>query len=129
MERLKDWYEHPEYYEAIFGTDSQKEMDFLREVNGRYGTSGPCFLEPACGAGRLIAEGVRRGQRMVGYDTSPTMLAHARARLTPAERRRVRLYRGRMEDFSPREWLGKVDLAFSLVSTFRYLQTERAALS
>lgn len=127
MERRKDWYEHPEYYEAIFGTDSEKEMDFLLELNRRYGTGGKVFLEPACGAGRLVAEGTRRGLTLVGYDVSRAMLEHARARLSPAERRRVKLYEARMESFGPEEWKGKVDLAFSLVSTFRYLDSEEAA--
>lgn len=127
MKRLEDWYEHPEYYEAIFGADTLQEMDFLLALNRRFGTSGRCFLEPACGAGRLIAEGARRGLRMVGYDLSPAMLAYARARLSPAERRRVRLYQARMESFAPAEWRGKVDLAYSLVSTFRYLESEEAA--
>jgi SAM-dependent methyltransferase len=129
MERRHDWYQHPDYYEAIFGTDTRKEMDFLLEVNRRLGTGGRCFLEPACGAGRLIAEGVRRGLRMVGYDASPVMLEHARSRLPPARRRQARLYEARMEAFDPPEWKGRVDLAFNLVSTFRYLESEEAALA
>jgi SAM-dependent methyltransferase len=129
MQKLSDWYDHPEYYEAIFGTDTVKEMDFLWEVNRRYGTGGKKLLEPACGAGRLVAEAARRGGSVVGYDISEKMLAHARARLTPAERRRARLYTSRMEDFYRPELEGQVDLAFNLVSTFRYLDSEKAALS
>ena len=129
MRRLSDWYDHPEYYEAIFGTDTERELDFLLEVNRRHGTGGKQLLEPACGAGRLVAAAARRGLPLVGYDISEKMLAHARARLTPTERRRVRLYTARMEDFFRPELEGQVDLAFNLVSTFRYLDSEQAALA
>jgi len=129
MRRLSDWYDHPEYYEAIFGTDTEREMDFLLEVHRRYGTGGKCLLEPACGAGRLVAEAARRGYQVVGYDISEKMLAHARQRLAPARRRKVRLYPSRMEDFFRPELEGRVDLAFNLVSTFRYLDSEKAALA
>ena len=129
QKRLSDWYRHPKYYEAIFDTDTVREMDFLEQVNAWYGTGGETFLEPACGAGRLIEEGVRRGYTLVGYDLSPEMLAFARKRLTPSQRRRAHLYEGRMETFCPKEWRGKVDLAFSLVSTFRYLDSEEAAVA
>jgi SAM-dependent methyltransferase len=128
MQRLTDWYSHPKYYEAIFGTDTVKEMDFLEALNGRYGNGGRRWLEPACGAGRLLAEGARRGLSLVGYDISPQMLAHARRRLRPALRPRVELHEARMETFCPPALVGRVDLAFNLVSTFRYLDSDRAAL-
>ena len=62
MQRLSDWYDHPEYYEAIFGTDTAKEVDFLEEVSRRHGTGGQRWLEPACGAGRLVAEAAGPGR-------------------------------------------------------------------
>ncbi len=127
MQRLSDWYDHPEYYEAIFGTGTAREMDFLLEVGKRHGTGGKRWLEPACGAGRLVEEAARRGLHVVGYDLSDKMLAHARARLTPALRRRVKLQVARMEDFFRPELEGQMDLAFNLVSTFRYLDSEQAA--
>jgi SAM-dependent methyltransferase len=129
MERRSDWYDHPEYYEAIFGTDTGREMDFLLAVHQRYGTGGRRLLEPACGAGRLVAEAARRGYEVAGYDISERMLAYARARLSPAESRRVRLYAAAMETFFAPELEGRVDLAFNLVSTFRYLDSEPAALA
>ena len=127
MERRSDWYTHPKYYEAIFGTDTEKEMDFLLAMNRRYGTGGSLWLEPACGAGRLVAEAARRGLDIVGYDISEAMLEYARRRLSPARRRHVRLFPSRMESFSAPELEGRVDLAFNFVSTFRYLDSEAAA--
>ncbi|XXF76538.1 class I SAM-dependent methyltransferase [Myxococcaceae bacterium GXIMD 01537] len=129
MERRSDWYAHPEYYEAIFGTDTERELDFLQEVNARHGTGGSLWLEPACGAGRLVAGATRRKLDVVGYDISEQMLAYARKRLTPAQRRRAKLSQARMEAFSAPELEGRVDLAFNLVSTFRYLDSEAAALA
>ncbi|MDC0709679.1 class I SAM-dependent methyltransferase [Stigmatella sp. ncwal1] len=127
MERRSDWYDHPEYYEAIFGTDTVKEMDFLLQIHRHHGTGGSLLLEPACGAGRLVAEAVSRGLDVVGYDISEPMLAHARRRLKPSWRRRVQLYPSRMESFAEPALMGQVDLAFNLVSTFRYLDSEGAA--
>ncbi|WP_373564327.1 methyltransferase domain-containing protein [Myxococcus sp. CA039A] len=129
MEKRTDWYEHPEYYEAIFGTDTVREADFLQALSARHGTGGSQWLEPACGAGRLVAEAASRGMKVAGYDISEAMLAHARKRLTPAERRRVKLAPSRMEEFFEPALEGKVDVAHNLVSTFRYLDSEAAALA
>lgn len=129
MEKRTDWYEHPEYYEAIFGTDTVREADFLQALSARHGTGGSQWLEPACGAGRLVAEAASRGLKVAGYDISEAMLAHARKRLTPAERRRVKLAPSRMEEFFEPSLEGKVDVAHNLVSTFRYLDSEAAALA
>lgn len=127
MKPLSDWYRHPRYYEAIFGTETELEMDFLEAVNDLYGTGGDVFLEPACGAGRLVQAAVRRGHTVVGYDITEEMLAYARRRLTPAQRNKAHLSLDRMETFCPPQWRGKIDLAFSLVSTFRYLDSEEGA--
>ncbi|MBX5481642.1 MAG: class I SAM-dependent methyltransferase [Myxococcaceae bacterium] len=127
--QAEDWYRHPKYYEAIFGADTARELDFLEAVNALYGTGGRTWLEPACGAGGRGAAAARRGYTLIGYDVSPEMLAHARQRLPPSLRRRVHLSLDRMESFAPRRWRGRVDLAFNLVSTFRYLDSEEAALS
>src|SRR5690242_4758734 len=112
MERRADWYSHPEYYEAIFGVDTEKEADFLEALHARYGNGGVRWLEPACGAGRLVEELARRKKKIVGYDLSPQMLAHANARLTAPLRKRVQLFEGRMESFAPAKLRHKVDFAF-----------------
>lgn len=128
MERRSDWYAHPEYYEAIFDADTRKEIAFLEAVNARLGNGGSGWFEPACGAGRLLEAAARRGHTVYGADLSKEMLAHARARLTPTLRRRVRVEEGAMETYAPPALEGRIDLAYSLVSTFRYLTTEKAAL-
>lgn len=125
----RDWYAHPKYYEAIFGPDTDREMDFLESVNREHGTGGKRWLEPACGAGRLLEEGARRGYSLVGYDLSEPMLEHARARLGAELASRVQVHASRMEDFCPPALEGTFDFAFCLVSTFRYLDSEKAARS
>lgn len=129
MEKRTDWYAHPEYYEAIFSSDTERELDFLLELNARFGNGGKRWYEPACGAGRLIEAVARRRLEVWGSDLSVPMLTHARKRLTPALRRRVHLAEGAMEEWAPRELHGRIDHAYSLVSTFRYLLTEDAARS
>src|SRR4051812_41597174 len=117
MRRLSDWYAHPEYYEAIFGPDSEREIDFLFELNHRYGNGGTTWLEPACGAGRLLEVGAQRGLKLHGYDLSEQMLAYAKRRLRRWSKN-VSLYRARMEEFRPARLRSRIDLAYSLVSTF-----------
>lgn len=128
MEKRTDWYAHPEYYEAIFDADTDREVAFLQALNARFGTGGKRWHEPACGSGRLLEAVAKQGLEVWGADLSLPMLAHARKRLSPSLKRRVHLSEGAMESFAPPELLGTVDLAYSLVSTFRYLTTEAAAL-
>ena len=52
-----DWYEAPEYYDAIYDVDTDLEADFLEAAYERHATAGRArrVLEPACGSGRLVA--------------------------------------------------------------------------
>jgi SAM-dependent methyltransferase len=128
VEKRTDWYAHPEYYEAIFDADTEREIDFLLGLNARFGNGGKRWIEPACGAGRLLEAGAKRGLTVHGSDLSRPMLERARQRLTPTLRRRVTVAEGAMESYAPPKLRGKFDLAYSLVSTFRYLTSEAAAL-
>jgi SAM-dependent methyltransferase len=129
MRRLTDWYRHPRYYEAVFGADTERELDFLEQVNGWFGTSGSLWLEPACGAGRLVEGAVRRGHTIIGHDVSTEMLGYSRQRLPGAGPGTAHLFEARMEAFRPARWRRRIDLAFCLVSTFRYLSSDDAALA
>jgi len=76
-----------------------------------------------------MIELARRGHRVTGFDATPEMVAYARDRLKreePAVRHRVRVSLARMEAFRLR---GPFDLVFCLLSTFKYLLTEKAALA
>ena len=73
--------------------------------------------------GRLVVELARRGWRVTGNDLSRPMLDYARARLRE-EGLSARLVHGDMAEL---ELAGRFDLAHCLVSTFKYLLSERAA--
>ncbi len=119
-----DWYDTPLYYDIVFEEDTRTEGLFLEAVSDLYGTSrGRRVLAPACGSGRLLEEMAARGWRVTGFDLSAPMLAFAKKRLA---RRKLAatLFEARMQDFRTR---GKFDLAHCLVSTFKYLLTEKDA--
>jgi SAM-dependent methyltransferase len=119
-----DWYENAVYYDMIFDTETAEDADFLEDVRERYGlTRGRRVLEPACGTGRLVAEFAARGYNVTGFDLCDGALCYARDRL--AQRGlRARIVIADMADFAFRE---RFDLAFNLVSTFKYLSDERSA--
>lgn len=122
--RKVDWYDTPLYYDIVFDGDTPAEADFLEGVLAAHGRSGGCrVLEPACGSGRLVAELARRGYRVTGFDASEAMLEFARHKLAVCKAA-AHLKRDRMESFKVR---GRFDLAFCLLSTFKYLLSERDA--
>lgn len=121
-----DWYDEPRYYDIAFAGESRAEASFLEAVLARHGRSGArALLEPACGSGRLLRELVRRGYRVTGFDANEAMVRYARARLSRWPRR-AQVLPGRLERFALAE---RFDLAFCLVSTFRYLLSEADACS
>jgi SAM-dependent methyltransferase len=120
-----DWYQTPFYYDVVFDADTGREADFLEAVLAAHGPPGGSrrVLEPACGTGRLLCELARRGYRVAGFDQSVAMLEFARRKLGAAGLGAA-LKRDRMESFRVR---GRFDLAFCLLSTFKYLLAERDA--
>lgn len=125
--RELDWYETPRYYELVFGTTTEREAEFLERAfelhaSGR-ARRGRRALEPACGSGRLVEALARRGWAVTGFDASRAMLDYAAKRLRRA-RLEAKLVEARLESFALR---GRFELAHCLVSTFKYLVTERDA--
>ncbi len=115
-----DWYETPRYYDMVFDADTPQEADFLARVHDLYGRSkGRRAIEPACGSGRLLKAMQTRGYDVTGFDLSEGMLAFARTRCPD-----VPVFQASMQDFQVK---GRFDLAFNLVSTFKYLLTEEDA--
>ncbi len=123
------WYDFPNYYDAIFDPDTAAEADFLEGVWIRFGGSQRKgnhhlrILEPACGSGRLVLELAKRGHRVEGFDVSPEMLDAARTKLA-GQPFRARLRTGTLENPPSK---GPYDLAHCLLSTFKYMLTERDA--
>ncbi|MCA9694683.1 MAG: class I SAM-dependent methyltransferase [Myxococcales bacterium] len=120
-----DWYETPRWYDAIYDVDTEHEADFLVDALECYGPASRRrrAIEPACGTGRLLAALGRRGFQVAGFDQSEAMLAFARERLAAAGVA-ARVTRGELE--APRI-RGRYELAFCLVSTFKYVLDEAGA--
>lgn len=120
-----DWYQTPLYYDIIFDADTTREVAFLETVLSKYvtSTSGKRrwhILEPACGSGRLMKALEDCGHRTAGVDLAQPMLDFARHRGVEGK-----LLHAPIQDF---QWSGpKFDLAHNLVSSFKYLLTEKNA--
>ncbi len=122
-----DWYEAPEYYDAIYDVDTDLEATFLEAAFERHAAPGRGrrVLEPACGSGRLLAAMATRGWRVRGFDLGDAMVRYSRERLR-SEGLAGTVVQGDMARF---ETPGRFDLAHCLVSTFKYLLSERDARS
>lgn len=121
-----DWYETPLYYDIVFDEDTRKEAAFLQALHKRH-VRRPTgrLLEPACGSGRLLAAMARRGFQVCGFDASAGMVEFA-TRRTQRFGARVKVQQQSMQDF---RYATQFDMAFCLVSTFKYLLTEADALA
>lgn len=119
-----DWYETPLYYDIVFDVDTGHEADFLESVFERHvGSSGKRVLEPACGTGRLLAELAKRGYSATGFDAGEAMLEFAKLKMVQ-QRVKAVLKVDLMESFTVR---GAFDMAFCLLSTVKYLDSEEKA--
>lgn len=119
------WYQLPRYYDLVFASLNRREIAFLADVFDRYvATGGRRVLEPACGSGRLMEGLFGRGFQVDGFDLEDRMVAYASKRL------RDRGWAGRVwqSDMAAFKVSQRYDMSFCLVSSFKYLLTEKAAL-
>ena len=121
-----DWYQAPLWYDIIFDCDTEREADFLESVRVTHGLSqGRRVLEPACGTGRILIELASRGWDSSGFDAESAMVEFADLRAQQEHvRDRVTVWEDRMESFSLKK-TPEYDLAFALLSTFKYLTEEK----
>jgi len=118
------FYRDPALYDLIHAEGTDDEVWLLDRVAQKHGNGGKTAIEPACGSGRYLAGLLRRGWTVMGYDLSTEMVRYTRARLSRWGDKAT-IARGDMVSFRPKE---RCDLAFNLLSTFRHLLTDRAAL-
>jgi SAM-dependent methyltransferase len=117
-------YDHPEYYDLVFGSDWKAEYDFLRACFDGYAQREVWRLfEPACGTGRLMYRLAKEGYEIAGNDLSEPAVDYCNKRLTKHELPATAVV-GDMCDFRVKR---KVDAAFNLINTFRHLLTEKQA--
>jgi SAM-dependent methyltransferase len=125
METMRtSWYDHPQYYDLAFRSETRLEADFIEAACRKY-CPYPArrLLEPACGTGRLVTELAARHYRVAGFDLSEPALTFLRRRL---KRRGLKadVFRADMADFQ----LAKpVDVAYNTFDSFRHLLSEEAA--
>lgn len=125
----RDWYDTPLYYDIIFDDGTPQEADFLEAAFSKHGDGkGRRLLEPACGSGRLALEMARRGWQVCGFDGNPNMITFAEERIAAAGLS-AELWEDWMQNFTlPKSIKNGFDMAHCLVSTFKYLSTERDAV-
>ena len=117
-------YDHPKYYDLVFGADCAPESRFIVAVAERYGLGTPQrMFEPACGTGRLIDFLARRGYDVSGLDLNPHAVEYCNARFRKRGLPDV-AFVADMADFRVRR---KCDVAFNTINSFRHLGSERAA--
>ena len=117
-------YDYPQYYDVALPAYTKREADFIEAACRKYCPfDARRFLEPACGAGRLITELAARGYEVAGFDLSRPALSYLRRRLA-RHRLHAETFQAEMSAFRLSR---RVDAAYCTVNTFRHLLTEQAA--
>ncbi len=119
-------YDHPRYYDLIFGSDWVAEYRFLTEVFGQH-VRGKTrrLLEPACGTGRLMFRMLKAGYHCEGLDLNEKAVEFCNARLQRHGFRET-AWVGDMCDFTVAK---PFDAAFNTINSFRHLTTEAMAVA
>lgn len=117
-------YDHPKYYDLVFGADCAAELAFIvgcgdRYLDGKYER----MFEPACGTGRLLFWLAKRGFTASGLDLNPKAVEFCNARL----KRHGHPESAFVADMSEFKIRQRQDIAFNTINSFRHLPSEAAA--
>jgi SAM-dependent methyltransferase len=126
MTNPRSLYSRPTYYDAVFGGWTAQEFFFLLDCYHRFSPQ-PLrrVYEPAAGTGRLLAEFARCGISTYGCDLDVRSSEYCIRRLSRfASASDIRI--ADMRFFRPPV---KVNLAYSLISSFQHLLSEECAQS
>jgi SAM-dependent methyltransferase len=124
MSSPRSLYSRPTYYDAVFGGWTAQEFFFLLDCYRRFSPQ-PLrrVYEPAAGTGRLLAEFARCGISTYGCDLDVRSSEYCIRRLSRFDGASdIRI--ADMRFFRPPE---KVNLAYSLISSFQHLLSEECA--
>ncbi len=117
-------YDHPKYYDLVFGADCAAELKFIAQCGEQFATGKVRKLfEAACGTGRLLFHLAKRGYSIAGIDLNSKAVGFCNARLA----RHGISDRVWTADMSAFETKTRYDLAFNTINSFRHLSTEKAA--
>ena len=121
---METLYDHPLYYDILFGWDRSKEAKFYEGVFTCAGIPmGEPLLEVACGTGQVARRLAHRGWAMSGLDLKPAMLEFL-GEEAAREGVLVETICGNMTAFSSET---KFAAAYNPMSSFRLLQGDEAA--
>jgi len=118
-------YDHPKYYDLVFGADCAAELKFIQRCAEQFATGNVKKLfEPACGTGRLLVHLAKHGYEIAGIDLNEKAIDFCNQRL---EKKAIkgRTWVADMADFKTPK---KYDLAFNTINSFRHLSTAEASL-
>lgn len=117
-------YDHPKYYDLVFGADCAAEIKFILACGDAYLSRAPRrMFEPACGTGRLLFWLAKKGYDVGGLDLNPNAVDVCNARL----KRKGFAESAFVADMSDFRVKRKYDLAFNTINSFRHVGTEKAA--
>ena len=117
-------YDHPKYYDLVFGNDVAAERKFIEAAAERYvRKDSPKLFEPACGTGRLMYALARRGFSIEGIDLNGRAIEFCNQRFSKHGLSET-AYVADMADFKAKV---KFDLAFNTINSFRHLDTAKTA--
>ncbi len=116
-----DLYNHPKYYDLVFGSDWAAELAFLQAALAKHGKGKfRRLFEPGCGTGRLMYRLAKAGYEVAGNDLAAPAVDYCNDRLEKHGFPRTAEV-GDMCDFGVKK---KFDAAFNMINTFRHLPSE-----
>jgi len=119
-------YDHPKYYDLIFGSDWKAEFDFLNACFEKHASRRVArIFEPACGTGRLLIKFAQAGYDVNGIDLNPKAIGYCNDRL----QRHGFVRSTFVADMSDFKLKRKSDAAFNMINSFRHLPSEETAES
>ncbi len=117
-------YDHPKYYDLVFGADCAAEIKFIIGCAAKHCTGKTNrMFEPACGTGRLLHALAKRDYAVGGLDLNVKAVEFCNARFRKHGRPEP-AFAADMADFNVKK---KYDVGFNTINSFRHLGTEKAA--
>ncbi len=117
-------YDHPKYYDLVFGADCAAEVKFILGCGEEYLRRRPeRFFEPACGTGRLLFALARKGYEVSGLDLNAKAIEFCNRRFA-RHAMHSSAFVADMADFRVKR---RYDIAFNTINSFRHLSSESAA--
>ncbi len=117
-------YDHPKYYDLVFGADCAAEIKLIVGCGQRHmkGSTTRLF-EPACGTGRLLFSFAKKGYDVAGLDLNPHAVKYCNDRFARKDWEAPAF----VADMSNFRVQRKFDMAFNTINSFRHLPSEKTA--